>query len=110
LRGGGARRGGVAVGVVVGAAAGAKELTARARRLHESAIVVDTHEDVPDQLSSKWADVAVRGATDHFDIPRARAGGLTAPFFSIYVSAAHPGTGTAAARALELIGPTERRL
>src|SRR5262249_50626984 len=98
----------VAPALLVAAPARAQDLAARARRLHESAIVVDTHEDVPDQLSSKWADVAVRGATDHFDIPRARAGGLTAPFFSIYVSAAHAETGTAAARALELIDLTKR--
>jgi membrane dipeptidase len=90
------------------APARAQDLAARARRLHESAIVVDTHEDVPDQLSTKWADVAVTGATDHFDIPRARAGGLTAPFFSIYVSAAHAEAGTAAGRAFELIDLTRR--
>src|SRR5258705_3223935 len=49
----------------------ADDVATRAQKLHGEAIVVDTHLDAPDQLSNKWADVAVRGATDHFDIPRA---------------------------------------
>ncbi len=68
---------------------------------------MDGHLDAPMQLSDKWADVAKRGATDHFDLPRAKEGGLTAPFFSIYVSAAYAGNG-AAKRALELIDLTRR--
>src|SRR6185295_10783102 len=79
----------------------------RAQKLHAASIVVDTHLDAPDQLARKWADVAERGATDHFDIPRARQGGLTAPFFSIYVAASYADRG-AARRALELIDLTHR--
>src|SRR6188474_1807248 len=79
----------------------------RAKQLHASAIIVDTHLDAPDALASKWADVATRGATDHFDIPRAKAGGLTAAFFSIYVAASYADKG-AAHRALELIDLTHR--
>jgi membrane dipeptidase len=89
------------------AGAGPDDIAARARALHREAIVVDTHLDAPDQLSAKWADVARRGATDHFDLPRAAEGGLTAPFFSIYVSAAYADRG-AARRALELIDLTHR--
>jgi membrane dipeptidase len=89
-------------------AAHADEVADRARKLQRDAIVVDTHLDAPDQLSGKWADVAERGATDHFDLPRAREGGLTAPFFSIYVDAAYAETGGAARRALELIDLTHR--
>jgi membrane dipeptidase len=85
----------------------ADDVSPRARKLHAEAIVVDTHLDAPDQLSSKWADVGTRGATDHFDIPRAREGGLTAPFFSIYVAASYADHG-AARRALELIDITHR--
>ena len=81
-------------------------ITASADLAHE-AIVVDTHLDAPDQLSRKFTDIATRGATDHFDLPRAREGGLTAPFFSIYVSAAYADHG-AARRALELIDLTLR--
>jgi membrane dipeptidase len=89
------------------APAGADDLAARARALHRDAIVVDTHLDAPDQLSRKWADVGKRGATDHFDLPRAADGGLTAPFFSIYVDADYADHG-AARRALELIDLTRR--
>lgn len=89
------------------ATAYAEDLAAHAKRLQREAIVVDTHLDAPMQLSDKWADVAERGATDHFDLPRAREGGLTAPVFSIYVPAAFADHG-AARKALELIDITRR--
>ena len=85
----------------------ADDVATRAKKLHGDAIVVDTHLDAPDQLATKWGDVAVRGSTDHFDIPRARDGGLTAPFFAIYVAASYADNG-AAHRALELIDLTHR--
>jgi membrane dipeptidase len=85
----------------------ADDVATRAHKLHADAIVVDTHLDAPDQLATKWADVATKGATDHFDIPRARDGGLTAPFFSIYVAASYADNG-AAKRAIELIDITHR--
>ena len=96
-----------AAAALASAPAGADDLAARARALHRDAIVVDAHLDAPDQLSEKWADVGKRGATPHFDIPRALEGGLTAPFFSIYVAAKYDGRG-AARRALELIDLTRR--
>ena len=83
------------------------DLARRAKALHRDAIIVDTHLDAPDQLADKWADVAKRGATDHFDLPRAAQGGLTAPFFSIYVAASYADRG-ASRRALELIDLTHR--
>lgn len=94
--------------LMLAATAHADDFAARAKKLQQDAIVVDTHLDAPDQLSGKWADVAQRGATAHFDIPRAREGGLTAPFFSIYVAAAYADAGGAARRALELIDLTHR--
>jgi membrane dipeptidase len=93
--------------ILVPMIAHADDVAQRARKLHTEAIVVDTHLDAPDQLARKWADVAVRGATDHFDIHRARQGGLTAPFFSIYVAASYA-EGGAARRALDLIDLTHR--
>ena len=53
-----------------------------------TAIVVDTHEDVPWELREKWADLAAPGATKHVDIPRLRKGGVGAVFFAVFV----PGT------------------
>jgi len=84
------------------------DVSARAARLQREAIVVDTHEDVPYALDEKWADVAERGATRHFDIPRAREGGLTAPFFAVYVPASYARTGGAALKTLALIDLVQR--
>ena len=80
----------------------------KARRLHARAIVVDTHVDAPYRLEKKWADVGERGATPHFDIPRALEGGLTAPFLAIYVPASYAETGGAAREALDLIDLVQR--
>ena len=88
--------------------AAADDNDARARRLHARAIVVDTHVDAPYALEKKWADVGERGATPHFDIPRALEGGLTAPFFAIYVPARYAETGGAARETLDLIDLTRR--
>jgi membrane dipeptidase len=85
----------------------ADDLAARAKAIHASAIVIDTHLDAPDQLASRWANVAKRGATTHWDLPRAKEGGLTAPFFSIYVAAAYAGRG-ATKRANALIAITRK--
>jgi membrane dipeptidase len=89
------------------ATAHADDIAERAKKLQRDAIVVDTHLDAPMELADKWADVATRGATGHFDLPRAKEGGLTAPFFSIYVPAAFADKG-AARKALELIDLTRR--
>jgi membrane dipeptidase len=86
----------------------ADDAATRARKLAAEAILVDSHVDAPDQLAAKWADVATRGSTAHFDIPRAREGGLTAPFFAIYVDQSYATDGGAARRALELIDLTHR--
>ncbi|HTY42748.1 MAG TPA: dipeptidase [Thermoanaerobaculia bacterium] len=81
----------------------AEDLHERAMRLHRSAIIVDTHEDVPEALQKKWEDLAVRGATVHVDIPRWREGGLTAPFLAAYVDAGFAKSGGSAKKALEFI-------
>jgi len=80
----------------------------KARRLHARAIVVDSHVDAPYKLEETWADLGERGATPHFDIPRALEGGLTAPFFAVYVPASYAETGGAALEALRLIDLVQR--
>src|SRR5512143_918446 len=89
------------------ATAHADDLEARARKLSHDAIIVDGHLDAPDQLSDKWADISTKGATPQFDLPRAKEGGLTAPFFSIFVSPAFADAG-GTHRAVELIDLTRR--
>jgi membrane dipeptidase len=83
----------------------ADDFEARAKKLQPSLIIVDGHLDAPMELADKWADISTRGATSHFDLPRAKDGGLTAPFFSIFVPSSFADHG-AARKALELIDLT----
>jgi len=92
--------------------AAAEDLHTRAMRLHASAIVVDTHEDVPERLAEKWDDLGNRGA-GHVDIPKLKEGGVTAPFFAAYVAASFAPasdrkSGGASRKALELIDEIHR--
>jgi membrane dipeptidase len=89
--------------VLAACAARADELHERALRLHQSAIIVDTHEDVPESLEQKWRDLAVRNSVGHTDIPRWREGGVTAPFLAAYVQAEYVKSGGSAKKALEFI-------
>jgi membrane dipeptidase len=96
------------VGLAILPVFAASDLETRAQRLQASAIVVDTHVDAPYTLEKKWADIGQKGATPHFDIPRAREGGLTAPFFSVYVPASYAESGGAARETLDLIDMVQR--
>ncbi len=62
-----------------------QDLVARATSLAHSVILIDTHVDVPYRMYHKWEDISVRTKGGNFDYPRAQAGGLDAPFMSIYV-------------------------
>ena len=79
----------------------------RARLLAQDAIIVDGHIDVPYRLRETPDDVGLATATGDFDYPRARAGGLDAPFMSIYIPAALQTTGGAKALADSLIDMVE---
>ena len=56
-----------------------------ARAIAQETIIIDTHVDVPYRLKEEMADISSRTADGHFDFPRAMAGGLNAPFMSIYI-------------------------
>ncbi len=62
----------------------ADDIAARARKLHESAIVLDTHADTPQRLLFEQFDLGHRDADGNLDIPRMREGGLNAVFMSIW--------------------------
>ena len=72
-------------------AAGAAEKTytasEKALKLTYDNILIDTHIDVPYRLNEKWEDVTQATAGGDFDYPRAKKGGLNAPFMSIYIPA-----------------------
>src|SRR5438874_13842295 len=63
----------------------ADEISARARKLHFSSIVLDTHDDTTQRFFSKDFDIAKRNADGSIDIPRMREGGMNAIFFSIWI-------------------------
>lgn len=71
----------------------------RAQRLARSVIIADGHVDLPYRLTESRGpdgalteDVSTRTEKGNFDYPRARAGGLDAPFMSIYIPAKHQAT------------------
>ena len=59
-----------------------------ATEIAQNTIIVDTHVDVPYRLEASWEDVSEATESGDFDYPRAVAGGLDAPFMSIYTPAA----------------------
>ena len=63
------------------------DLAAKAREIALNSIIIDTHIDVPYRLEEGWVDVSVATDGGDFDYPRAVAGGLNAPFMSIYTPA-----------------------
>src|SRR5262245_46297367 len=78
-------------------------VSARARQIHDRAIVIDTHDDVTQRLIfDKNFDIAARNKTGSLDIPRMRDGGLDALFFSIWITGDVTGP-TAVKRALDQI-------
>ena len=60
------------------------EPSEHAREIAATSIIVDGHVDVPYRLENRWADISGATADGNFDYPRAVAGGLNAPFMSIY--------------------------
>ena len=93
----------------------AKRLQA-AKEIAQSTIVVDGHVDLPYRmkvggftLKREVLDVSVRTPDGNFDYPRAKEGGLDAPFMSIYIPAANQAIrGASKALADTLIAMTER--
>lgn len=58
----------------------------RARKLHFSSLVLDTHIDVTPKLQQSGWNIAEEHTTGHIDLPRMKKGGLNGLFFSIYMS------------------------
>ncbi len=63
----------------------AKSNHQRAVDIAKNTIITDTHIDVPYRLEEKFENVANHTDGGDFDHPRAVAGGLDAPFMSIYI-------------------------
>jgi membrane dipeptidase len=61
-------------------------ISEKAKKLHFSSIVIDTHDDTTQRLLDPHFDIAVPHTDGNIDIPRMHDGGLTAIFFSIWIS------------------------
>ena len=87
----------------------------RATRLHQQAIIVDGHNDIPSVILGSNYDLGTKSTRTHTDLARMKTGGITGEFFSIYVEgelAEKPTShgGGALRRAVDLIDVTYRQV
>jgi membrane dipeptidase len=75
----------VSAGTLLAAAVTADDISARAKKLHFSSIVVDTHDDTTQRFLDGKFDLGTRSSIGSIDIPRMREGNLSAIFFSIWI-------------------------
>jgi membrane dipeptidase len=71
--------------VLIAFSLSAGAVSERARKLHFSSIVVDTHDDTTQRLLDGKFDLGPRNSSGSIDIPRMKEGGLGAIFFSIWL-------------------------
>jgi membrane dipeptidase len=69
--------------LVMSIAAGS--ISRKARKIHFSSMIVDTHDDTTQRMLDAQFDLGVRYKDGSIDIPRMREGGLGAIFFSIWI-------------------------
>lgn len=73
------------VGTFMVAAIFAQSISDKAKKLHFSSIIIDTHDDTTQRLLDPHFDISVPHTDGNIDVPRMRDGGLTAIFFSIWI-------------------------
>ncbi len=101
----------VVVFVGLGAPVFAQEpdVSEQARRVHFSGLLFDGHNDLPWRLRSKGdmefgrIDLAQRLSSGQTDIPRMRAGGLKAQFWSVYIPSEHPNPARTVTEQIDLV-------
>ncbi len=89
-------------------------LWAKAMKIHQSSLVIDTHNDVTSAILDDGFDMGQSGIVDgkiktHTDLKRLKEGGIGAQFFAVYVGKEFVGKkpeegGGSARRALDMIG------
>jgi membrane dipeptidase len=72
------------------------------RKVHASALLIDTHNDVTSE-TVRGLNIGPRRDKGHTDIPRLKEGGVGAVFFAAYVSSTYITGNRSANRALEMI-------
>src|SRR5579859_4250516 len=75
----------VAIGGLLVVGVKSDAISARAKKLHFSSIVVDTHDDTTQRFLDGKFDISERHSDGSIDIPRMREGGLSAIFFSVWI-------------------------
>ena len=75
----------VSAGAFLAAAVTADDISARAKKLHFSCIVVDTHDDTTQRFLDGRFDIGERSSSGSIDVPRMKEGGLGAIFFLIWI-------------------------
>ncbi|HEV7967256.1 MAG TPA: dipeptidase [Candidatus Acidoferrales bacterium] len=87
----------------------ADELSSRAREIHFSSVVFDTHADTPQRLFFDQFDLGKRDTEGCVDIPRLHEGGVGAIFFALWVPVEITG-GAATRRAWDLLDAVVRQI
>lgn len=75
---------------------------AEVMKVHRSALLLDTHNDVPSRTVDGF-DIGPKAPTGHTDLVRLREGGVGAVFFSVYVAAEYVNGNHSANRTLQMI-------
>ncbi len=73
---------------------GSADFSEKARAIHEKSLVIDTHIDIPLRILRRGVDVGQRLPDGHFDLIRAKEGGLDAAFWAVYVASDYNKPGT----------------
>src|SRR6202521_1915645 len=89
-------------GLVLSRRVSADDIAERAKKLHFSSLVLDTHDDTTQRFFSRDFDIGKRNPDGHVDIPLMREGGMNAIFFSIWIDGRTMGS-PAAEQALDQI-------
>ena len=97
---------------------GDPRMWAQALKIHQKAVIVDGHNDIPSPMYDEDFDLATNsvgkfhkdGDPFHTDLQRFKQSGITGEFFSIYVSGSSLKTGGAMRRAMDLIDVTMREV
>ena len=80
----------------------------KAKAIAQSTLIIDTHIDLPYRLQDVFEDVSQATTEGDMDYPRAVAGGLDAPFMSIFIPAGLQQKGGSKQLADELIDGIEK--
>ena len=85
------------------------DIPSRARQIHSTSIVFDTHADTPQRFLFDHFDLGSRDTEGGVDIPRMREGGIGAIFFALWVPVDITGS-KATRRALDLLDSVNEQI